>query len=235
MPKDYVYLDYFNGGVPPGALFSVDLADSTGVLMRVPIPKHGLDEAAELFLIGLVAYFEAFCRNHFAALVNICPALIEELKKKGRDVSVDTNILLMFKKQPWKHLGFLLAEKYDFGTPRSINGLYMDLLQITPFSKDEAKQFERLLNDRNLLVHHGGVYTVRYAGQTLVKRQTRQRIFFNSLVIRRRDVEAAAAFLTEIAKKIMKATQAALIKYINENKIRISQAQQLAIDNLAAW
>lgn len=45
MPRmpDLAYLDYFLGGVPPGPLFSINLADVEGVLRSARIPAHGLD------------------------------------------------------------------------------------------------------------------------------------------------------------------------------------------------
>ncbi len=237
MPKaDNVdYLDYFSGGVPAGALFSLNVADIRGILRSTPVPGDGLDPAAEICFIGLVAYFEAFCRDHFASLLNICPQLVREFKSKGRDVSVDSSILLTFDDHPRTRIGFMLAERYEFGTAKSVNSLYTDLLSVTPFSKDEGVKFEQILNDRNLLVHHGGVYTSRYAGQTFVKRRTKQRIFFDSLVIRRRTLDFAASFFIGIAKKTMAATQDSLIRYMGEKRIRPMRAEKKSIDALLWW
>ena len=70
-----------------------------------------------------------------------------------------------------KEMGFdrkqILSEKYDFGSSRTINSLFSDLLGVTPFSTKESKEYEEFLNDRNLLVHHGGIYTFKYHGQRL--------------------------------------------------------------------
>ena len=60
-----------------------------------------------------------------------------------------------------------IAEQFDFGSARAINGIFLDLIGISPFSKAEASKYDQLLNDRNLLVHHAGIYTVRYASQKL--------------------------------------------------------------------
>ena len=51
----------------------------------------------------------------------------------------------------WKEIQTLLAEKFDFGTPQRVNALYGSLLTVTPFSKDEASTYDRILRDR-----HGG-------------------------------------------------------------------------------
>ncbi len=46
---------------------------------------------------------------------------------------------------------------------KSINGLYRDLLLITPFSKVKKKEeFDNILHKRNLLVHHAGFYTLQH-------------------------------------------------------------------------
>jgi hypothetical protein len=237
MPEspDLAYLDYFMGGVPPGPLFWVNLIDIEGVLRSTHVPPHGLDPAAELCFIGLVAYFEAFFRYHVASLLTVCPQLVRKLRASGRDVSIDGTVLLEFDDHPRAHLGFILAERYEVGTARSVNSLYKDLLLITPFSKDEASTFEKILNDRNLLVHHGGIYTSRYAGQTFVRRRARHRVFFNSLVIRRAHVRSTAAFFTGIAKKTLAASHGALEKYIAENRIRTSAVQRKAIAELKSW
>lgn len=142
---------------------------------------------------------------------------------------------MAFDDDPRARLGFLLAERYELGTTKSINSLYTDLLLVTPFSKDEAITFDRILNDRNLLVHHGGIYTSRYAGQTFVRRRAGQRIFFNSLVIRRHKVRSVASFFTSVAKKTLAASHKALSEFIATNKVRPSAIQQKAIAALASW
>jgi hypothetical protein len=229
------YSDYFTGGVPAGTLFALNVGDAEEALRTAPESSHGLDQLAGISFIGLLAYFEAFCRDHFASLLNICPQLVHELKAKGRDVSVDASVLLSLKGHPRSHIGFLLAERYDFGTAKSVNSLYTDLLLVTPFSSDEAANFERLLNDRNLLVHHGGIYTSRYASQTIIQRQTKQRIFFDSLVIRRENVHAAASFLSAIAQKTMNATQSGLIQYMADKGIQPGPVEKQAVDALVWW
>lgn len=236
MGDDLTYLDYFTGGVPAGALFALNMSNIHRLLNASPTSRsRSLDSTAELCLIGLLAYFEAFCRDHFASLVNICPQLVKELKRRGREVSIDGTTLLMFRVDPARKLGFLLAERYEFGTAKAVNSVYHDLLLVTPFSDDERKRYEKLLNDRNLLVHHGGIYTVRYAGQTFVRRRTRQRVFFDSLVVKRHTVRSAAKFLEGVAEKTMRATHGALEKYIRQNKIRTSGEEKKAIYGLLWW
>jgi hypothetical protein len=65
--------------------------------------------------------------------------------------------------------GTLISEEYDFGSAKEINGLYQDLLRITPFSANEAKKYSHFLSDRNLLVHHRGVFSYNYASQRFAR------------------------------------------------------------------
>jgi hypothetical protein len=77
-------------------------------------------------------------------------------------------------------IGFLIAEQFDFGTAKIINNLFRDLLLITPFSKEDIEQYNELLSQRNLLVHHGGVFTMKYTKQKFSKESIGKDAFFNS-------------------------------------------------------
>ena len=147
-------------------------------------------------MIGVVAYFEAFCGDHFASILNLCPQLLVRLKEKGRDVSLDATDLLDPGLQSHR-LGSIVAERYDFGTPQSINSLYQHLLQITPFSAQERKRYEQILNDRNLLVHHGGILTMKYANQG---RAAGERVHYDSIRVSKRAFLEITAFLEGIVK-----------------------------------
>ncbi len=111
------YLDFYPGGVPPNGYFQIRVTELRDHAGNAPRPPDALDTVAEICLIGLVAYFEAFLRDQFASLVNIYPPLLNRLKAKDRDLSVDATALLKLKGSPTHSLGFLLAERYDFGSP----------------------------------------------------------------------------------------------------------------------
>jgi hypothetical protein len=109
--------------------------------------------------------------------------LVGRLREKGHDTSVDSVTLIDLKEGASYQIGFLLCEKYDFGTAQKVNALYSALLKLTPFSKDEAATYARVLRDRNLLVHHGGTYTARYLAQLTGEAETDPaRPFMDSLV-----------------------------------------------------
>ena len=130
-------------------------------------------------------------------------------------------------------LGFLIAEEYDFGSARSVNGLFQDLLNITPFSKKEAPKYSEFLNDRNLLVHHGGVYTTKYKAQRPFRKRARAEIYFDSLVIKKSDVNNWSDFLLGVAAKMGESASKALMNYAGPKRIEHDLERKKAIEALA--
>ncbi len=144
-----MWLDYFVGGVPTGEYFLCDLRDCSELIER---SSKGISRANEICFIGMLSYFEAFCKGHFASILNIEPTLLTNLRQKSHDILIDPLHLLGMRDEWAIRLGFLVAEKYDFGTPQKIAALYNALLKVTPFSKSEAQFYQEMLRDRNLLV-----------------------------------------------------------------------------------
>ncbi|MGP8049604.1 MAG: hypothetical protein ACLPYB_03245 [Desulfobaccales bacterium] len=58
-------LDYFVGGLPAAILFKMSLDDINTLINKSEDDKeaYGLNAVAEICLIGLVSYFEGFCKN----------------------------------------------------------------------------------------------------------------------------------------------------------------------------
>ena len=193
--------------------------------------KEGLDFTAELCVIGLAAYFEAFCKNEFAAVINICPGILSAFTAK-RECNVSGRGLLYILSAPRCRLGSLVAEQYDFGSAKSINGLFRDMLNIAPFSKREAKKYAEFLSDRNLLVHHGGVYPLKYAEQKLASKKMGRLVHFESLVVNKSDVNRWAEFLVRLATKIGNATAAALLKSTASQGFKCNVERKKAIQAL---
>ena len=216
-------LDYFVAGVPPFQLFETELNRLAGTLIHAkPEP---LNAAAELSLIGLAAYFEAFCKDLFAAAVNICPHLLGRLADV-RDCQFHLSEVLHLIDGSQHRVGSILAEHYDWGSARSVNGLFLDLLKVSPFSKDEAKKYGKFLDDRNLLVHHGGVYTFKYAAQNLSKDVFKAMAHWDSIQIEASDVSTWMKFLREVAEKMTRATHQAVTKYVAEQNVKL-EAERL--------
>lgn len=221
-------LDFFVGGVPPYGYFELQVAGLKRLAKRSRF-SQGLNQTAEVCVIALSAYFEAFCKAQFAAAINICPAVLRNFVEKRRDTTLDLRNVLDVLNEVENKLGNLLSEDYDFGSAKAINGLYCDLLGISPFSKDEMETYGQFLADRNLLVHHGGVYTFGYAAQRFTRRTAAELPHWDSLVVGARDHEQWANFLLKMGDKIAETSKKALEAYASLNRIALSVPQKRAI------
>ncbi|TAJ75483.1 hypothetical protein EPO44_21985 [bacterium] len=227
------WLDYFSGGVPTGEFFRMTLDDLTKTINR---SSQGLNRVNEVCFIGLVSYFEAFCKDHFASVLNIEPTLLVSLRDNGQDTLIDPSRLLEFRDEWSIRLGFLVAEKFDFGTAQKINALYGSLLKITPFSKDEAKYYEGILRDRNLFVHHGGMFTPTYSTQNkLFSESNAVRPFFDSLVVGPEYFDERLEFIKGVARKILKASHSALHTFIEKSGVSYLPERMKAVDAFLWW
>ncbi|OFW27223.1 MAG: hypothetical protein A3H97_22935 [Acidobacteria bacterium RIFCSPLOWO2_02_FULL_65_29] len=231
------WLEYFSGGVPTGEYFRMTLQDLRELAtMETDEGWTGLDRVHQLCFIGLLCYFEAFCKDHFAALINIEPTLVSNLKMRGQDVAIDATDVLLYGGAIGTRVGFVLSEKYDFGTAQKINALFSALLRITPFGKDETESYALLLQDRNLLVHHGGTYTLSYLRQRqLLGDKLRNDAFYNSRQLASDDVVAGIAFIEAIARKLLSASHAALKIHAQAAGIVYSTERQKALDATLWW
>ena len=229
---DVLPLDVFAGGVPAGVIYMDDSKELRELVSKSTKAEGWLNTIAEVSFIGLIAYFEAFCKNHFASLLNICPSLIWRLKKAGHNVNIEATSFLNFRENTQYKLGFLISERYDFGTPQKINTLYQAILKVNPFSKDEEKRYARILNDRNLLVHHGGIFTTRYSEQNFTEKSIGELAHWSSLIIGKKDFLAVAEFLEKIVRKTATATQKALIDFVKSESIELTKGQKEALEVL---
>src|SRR6267154_514947 len=88
------------------------------------------------------------------------------------------------------------------------------------------------LYDRNLLVHHGGVYTFKYHGQRLADKPIRDFVHWNSLVIGKKEFRQSSEFLHSIAAKLASASHRALVDFVNARKIRLMKKKKDALQYL---
>ena len=227
-------LDYFSGGVPPGITIQGTLDDLAKAMNR---RAQGLNRVNELCLIGLVSYTEAFFKDQLAAVLNIEPDLVHGLAKAGHDVLIDP-LALLHHKTDWNcKLGFLLAEKHDFGTWKKVNALFSAALNISPFSKEEGKYFEGLLRDRNLLVHHGGVLTTSYVAQ--MKATANDDLswgpFWNSLIVSPEYLDERLKFIRELAHKTINQCCKRLTEIADGAAVAYSEERRKAVEAVAWW
>ena len=231
-------LEYFSGGVPTGEYFGMTLENLREISAseKEDTEERGVSRLQELCFVGLFSYFEAFCKDQFAALINIEPSLVENLKAAGQDVQIDARHVVAYGEDANCRLGFVLAAKSDFGTAQKINSQYRALLKVSPFSKDEEHQFERLLADRHLLVHHGGVVTLAYVEQhPAVAAAGRSEPFFDSRALRGEDVTRAIDFVESIARKLCRSTCATLVKYVESRGEQYTGERARALYFLEHW
>lgn len=165
-----------------------------------------INPASQVASIGLLAYFEAFCKHQFAAIVNLFPSLIPSFATKRGEPKVDFSTIVSFNGEFEKNIGFALAEQYDFGTAKSINGLFRDLLLVTPFDRDEETKFNDVVYKRNLLVHHAGYYTLTYIKKGKISENLRLTAFKDAVKIDTEDYHGISDFLFNMAAKINRET-----------------------------
>lgn len=212
MQEEQSALDYFAGGVPAFEIFRMHLESIAEMLF---VPLVGVDHTVlELAFIGVVSYTEAFFKDHFAAVLNIFPEKVVMLRDRGRGIAVDLTDILGLDNPLHSKFGFLLSERFNFGTPREINALYKDLLLLTPFSKDKVTAFDKILATRNLLVHHGGILTTQFNRN--IQSPARERIYFDSVSITKREVGAAALLALDVIKGTVNATVSKLSKEVTD-------------------
>ena len=228
-------LEFFPGGVPAGIIFDGQIDDACHVAEVRPVDEADLREGigAEFAFIALVAYFEGFCKNHTAALINICPPLVHSLAKHHRDINLSPVDILDHAQNLATNFGSLVVERLDFGTAKSINTFYGDLLGISPLSGQEAKRFHALLEDRHLIVHHGNIFTPAYAAERFIRREVgRSRCFLDSLEVKPSDVRSAATFLQKLSAKIRVTSCRAVQAYTKKHGIRLASPNLRALDLL---
>jgi len=227
--------ELFVAGLTPFELFKLHVEQLRDIVQQnddLEVDGSFLSNAAvEVCLIGLVSFFEAFCKHHFAAVINICPSLLDQFSEKRAQASVKLKDISLLLKNLEDQIGFVVAEQFDFGSAKAINGIFSDLIGISPFSKIEASRFDQLLNDRNLLVHHAGIYTIRYAGQKLSKKDLPGNLFQNSITVVRPTYFKWEKFLVGMVIKMTRATTVALRKHA-QNDGSVSPEKALAIEYL---
>ena len=196
--------DLYPGGEPPLYYFYGRVQEIQRLAADASIPEGDRAGVLRLCLIGLAAHFEAFCKAHFAAVVNIHPSVLKGFAKRRPECGFTVKELLQVLPNISHRIGSLLSEQPDFkwSSAKTINGLFWDLLGITPFSSDEAKRFANFINDRNLLVHHGGIFTLKYERRRFVETKRPDGNPSNVLRVEKEDIDKWSTFLFDIAQKL---------------------------------
>jgi hypothetical protein len=147
---------------------------------------------------------------------------------------VSLSHILTVRRELGFKLGNAISEEYDFGSAKEINGLYQDLLRITPFSAKDAKKYSRFLSDRNLLVHHGGVFTYAYSSQRFANRAAPGQLHLDSLIIGKKEFDQWKSFIVGMATKIATTTQSAMEGFFARENLTPTPEQTRAIRALGS-
>jgi len=228
-------LEYFAGGVPTGASFKLRLNELREIVLQASDGHR--ESVGGLAYIGLTAYFESFFKDHFGSMVSIVPSLTTNLAARGHETHIDMALLTKSETDLRHRLGFYLAERYDFGTPQKVNAVFGALLGLSPFSKDEATKYDRVLHDRNLLVHHGGTYTTSYLKAAAKRFGTDEpsRAYWDGLRISPNRFQDDANLVDSIGRKVIKSSHAAISRYVQDNGIVLRGARRKALEYSQWW
>jgi len=224
--------EYFVGGVEPHTVFYYhvqslnDLVNSSEDLTYNE--KTIGNNIAELCMMGLAAQFESYCKIQFASLINIYPRLLDQFCERRENAAVSIIDVYKIVDQLNYSVGSLLADNFDFGNSKSINSLFNDLITVSPFSKSESKKYSDFLNKRNLLVHHGGIYTFKYIRQN-GKEHTIEDLH-NVIVIDKKTYNRWLNFIAKMVYKINTMCHSQLLARIKKDKYRPTKKQKEAID-----
>jgi hypothetical protein len=223
---------FFPGFVPPFIIFSIYVENLEEIVTSPQQSQNTESLVPRLCVIGLLAYFEAFCKGQFASVVNVCPSTLRNFVQRRNDVSIKVKDFLHVTEHLEHRLGSVLAEEYDFGSAKLINGLFCDLINRSPFSTRDAKVYSQLLSDRNLLVHHGGAYTLKYSYQKFASHEVPSKVFDYEIEVGVAEFTKAASFLKKIATKLTVTCHDALVKFVHAEGLSMNEAQQHAIESM---
>ena len=151
--SDLLALDLFSSGVPPGAVLRLSLDGLRKLVSSTILERSDLNVLLEISFVGAVSYLEAFFKDHFSSIINICPDLVRPLVKSRPEISIDPTKLLEIAGDVRNKLGFLVAEQLDFGTPQKINAIYSSCLlrSINRPLRKSKKQVTFISIDANLI------------------------------------------------------------------------------------
>jgi hypothetical protein len=224
---------FYSGYVPSGEVFRM-MADEVVALSR----EEPGDAPARhnLCLIGLLAYFEAFAKDQLSTVLSLAPAAIERLKAAGHPTDVTARDALNLRDDIDHQIGFLVVQRLDLGTSKKINAAFTTAIKVTPFGKDEMGRYNRMLRDRNLIVHHGGVYTTAYLEQARDEIEPGRRIAnAYSIGLTCADIGDAAKFLKRVVRSVVNASAKKLHILATEDGSIADPARRKAIEYMDVW
>ena len=236
MKKEDSIKNYFVGKISPFLLFEKEYHSLDYV-----VESHKNDRfykesnpACQVAFIGIIAYFEAFCKHQFASIISIFPELAVQFSEKRKNLKIDLSTILSFQENTLYNLGFIIAEKYDFGSPSSVNSNFKDLLLVTPFSKEQSIFFKRMNYKRNLLVHHAGYYTLQSLNNSKISiAEYEDKAFIDNVKIDSSTYQEYSNFLFEMALKISLITIESIKRMDIYKNLNVESSKYQAVEELS--
>ena len=214
MVEDWLELN--SGGVPIAIWIKMTLEELRLIADAAPEGK-GINRQLELCLVGLVSYFESFFKDLFALCLNTYPRLLDRFQDDPNQlakIAIDPLLAIRLGDELPQKIGFVIAERFDFGTPKRVNSLYTKILRITPFSRDDEATMDAILTDRNLFVHHGGSFTYKYlSNRKKPATENADREHLDSLVVDKAMYFRHHAFVASIVQKTLEGVHRTLTEY----------------------
>jgi hypothetical protein len=234
MRDGYQTYDFFTGRISPFLLFEMEFHSLFYLVENHNNDRYypELNPASQIASIGLLAYFEAFCKHQFAAIINLFPPLVRNFSSKRGEPKIEFSTIISFGGEFEKNIGFVLAENYDFGTAKSINGMFCDLLLVTPFGREEEKIFNDIVYKRNLIVHHAGYYTLQYLKTDAISDEMKRRVFKEAVKIDTARYHEISNFLFEMAMKITRESVKAIKEHSEFKSMSLQDERIKAVDQL---
>jgi hypothetical protein len=231
---EFSYFEYFSGYVPSGAVFLMSANDI------VQIAHTSAEESSSclnsLCLIGLASYFEAFTKDQLGSVISLAPELIERLQRAGYSTDFPAEEAYEFRDSLQYKIGFLIAQRLDLGSAKKINSVFTSVLQITPFGQKDVVAYDRLLRDRNLLVHHGGTYTTSYIRQAFGEiPPQKRRAHGDSLEVTAKRIADEATFLKRIARNVVQLSATRVEALLKERYGTLPKEVHEAVSAMTYW
>lgn len=224
---------FFIGNIPPFLRFEMAFHSLFHLVESHKSDQlfEDINPATEVATIGLIAQFEAFCKHQFAGLVNIHSDLLGDFSKKRMQTAIRLDTLVSVLGRLDESLGFLVVEQYDFGSPDEVNGLFRDLVGVSPFSKEEAAFYDGIRSERNLLVHHAGIYTLKHIKNYSLPKSVEAKALQDSVKISTERYHEMGDFLFNMAMKIVRVTISGLRDRLAETQHAL-EGERLGAMNL---
>jgi len=232
-PKNSDPFRFYAGYLPSGEYFRMMADDLVELAIHEPnasLARHNL------CFIGLLAFFEAFAKDQLGSILSLSPTAIDRLRVAGYRTEITAREALNLRDEIEHQIGFLISHRLDLGTAKAINAAFTLAIKVTPFAKKEVEIYDKMLRDRNLIIHHGATYTTAYLEQAFDEIDPKQRVAHAYAIrLSGSDVEKAASFLKQVAHDLIDASAKSLSRSATADGSIADESRRKAIEFTNVW